>query len=223
MVVNANRSSTPGVSAPKQYSPFLIGGILAPLVLVISIVTGALLTPNYSHLSETICQLSARNSLYPGFTIFGFVIYGLLIMGLAMELGRNLGAKKYVNLLRISFFTHGLCLVLGGVFRADPIAAVIVRTPTGILHNVSIVISCLAFILGVFVFAKITSNKVPWRLFARLSLVVLLVMVAVFFIALLPALNAIEGLLQRLYTMLSLIWVELVSLRCFLQPGSLDE
>jgi hypothetical protein len=68
----------------------------------------------------------------------------------------------------------------------------------------------------------ITSNKTPWQSFARLSLVVLLVMVAVFFIALLPALNAIEGLLQRLYTMLSLIWVELVSLRCFLQPGSLD-
>jgi hypothetical protein len=161
--------------------------------------------------------------MYPGFTIFGFVIYGLLIMGVAMELGRNLETQKYANLMCISFFTHGFCLVLGGVFRADPTAAVIVRTPMGILHNVLIVIGCLTFILGVFVFARITSNKTPWQSFAKLSLVVLLVMVAVFFVALIPAVNAIEGLLQRLYTMLSLIWVELVSLRCFLQPGSLGE
>ncbi len=123
------------------------------------------------------------------------MIYGLLMMGLATKLGRNLEIQKYANLLCIPFFTHGLCLVLGGVFRADPIAAVIVRTPTGILHNVSIVISCLAFILGIFIFAKITSNITPWRSFARLSLVVLLVMVVVFFITLLPAVNPVEGLL----------------------------
>lgn len=223
MSTKTDRFTISGISVPKKLSPLLIGGILAPLVLIISIITGALLTPNYSHLSETICQLSAKNSAYPGFTIVGFIIYGLLMLGLAIELGRNLESQKYAHLLRISFFIHGLCLMLGGVFRADRAAAVIARTPTGILHNVSIVVGCLAFVFGVFIFAKMTSSNILWRSFARLSLVVLFVAVATFFVALLPALSGIEGLLQRLYSMLSLIWVELVSLRCLLQPGSLDD
>ena len=212
-------------SIPKhKQSPLLaVCGILAPLVLIMSVITGALVTPGYNHISEAICQLASPNSPHPEFTIIGFVTYGLLMIGLAYELSRSLRPHKYANIVRLSFVMNGIGFLLGGVLRADPMAAHIVRTPTGILHNISVLIGCLALVFGMFTFARITSYKMAWRVFAKFSFVLLSFVLAVFFISLLPAAARIGGLLQRLYSVPPLIWVELVSIRYLVQPTSLSD
>jgi len=129
---------TYNISRRKQSPPLAICGVLAPLVLIISAIASSLMNPGYSHLSETISQLSSQDSPHPGFMITGFVTYGLLMIGLACELSRSLRPHRKAKIVRLSLVIHGIGFLLGGVLRADPTAAHIVRTPTGIMHNVSV-------------------------------------------------------------------------------------
>jgi len=192
-------------------------------VLIISVITGALVTTGYNYISEAICQLASQNSPHPEFTIIGFVTYGLLMIGLAYELSRNLRPHKHVKIVGLLFVIHGIGFLFAGFLRADPTAVHIVKTPMGILHNVSASVGCLALVFAMFTFARIASHKAAWLGFAKFSFVVSSLVLAVFFISLLPAAAHIGGLLQRLYSTLPLIWVELVSIRYLIQPSSLSD
>jgi len=210
-------------SMPRYKQSLLLAmcGVVAPLALIISVIAGALVTPGYSQLSETISQLSSQDSPHPEFMITGFVTYGLLMIGLACELSRSLRPHRHAKIVRLSLMVHGIGFLLGGVLRADPTAAHIVRTPMGIMHNVSVFFGCLALVFGMFTFARIASYNTAWRVFAKFSFVVISLVLAVFFISQLPAAACIDGLLQRLYGTPPLIWVELVSIRYLVQPNSL--
>ena len=156
--------------------------MLGPLVLIISVIAGALATPGYSHISESICQLASRISPHPGFTIAGFVIHGLLMVGLAHELSRSLRPHKHAGILRLAFVIHGIGILLGGVLQADSMTAPVVRTPMGILHNASVFIGCLALLVGLFIFARIVYHKAAWLVFAKCSFVILPLLLVVLFI-----------------------------------------
>lgn len=216
-------STISGITKYKHSLLLAICGVLAPLVLITSVITGALVTPGYNYISEAICQLASQNSSHPGFTIIGFVTYGLLMIGLAYELSRNLRNHEHAKIVGLLFAIHGIGFMLAGFLRADPTTAHIVRTPTGILHNVSASIGCLTLVFAMFTFARIVSYKAAWRRFAKFSFVVLSLVLAMFFISLVPAAAHIGGLLQRLYSTLAMIWVELVSIRYLIQPSSLSD
>jgi hypothetical protein len=167
---------------------------------------------------EQVSQLASYYSPNPEFTIIGFIIYGLLMVGLAYELGRSLRYAKYARIVRLSFLVHGIGFLLGGIFRDDPSVADIMISPTGILHNVSIIIGCLALLFGMFTFARIVSYDAAWHRFAWLSFMILVVIIVMFLISQLPTVTRIAGLWQRLYGIPPLIWIELVSIKYLLNP-----
>ena len=135
-----------------------ICGVLAPPALIISVITGALVTPGYNYILETVSVLASQNSPHPEFTIIGFVTYGLLMIGLAYELSRSLRSSKHGKIVGLSFVLHGISFMLAGFLQADPTAAHIVKTPTGILHNVFVIVGNLAFVFGMFMFTRIVSG-----------------------------------------------------------------
>jgi len=200
-----------------------ICGILAPLLLIISVIAGALVTADYNYMAESICQMSSQNSTHPGFLITGFVIYGFSMFGVAYELSRRLRPYKYAGIVRIFFVLHGTGFILTGLLRADPTLFDTMNTPMGILHNISATTGCLAMVFAMFTFTSITFYRRLWRGFAKVSFAVLSLVLAMLFFSLFSVASQIGGLLQRIYSILPLLWLMVVSIRCILQPGSLSD
>jgi hypothetical membrane protein len=212
-IITSTQSS---ISGYKKSLLLVLCGVVAPLVLIASVIAGALVNPGYSHLTETISQLSSQDSLHPGLMTTGFITYGLLMIGLAFEFGRSLRPHRHARIVRILLIIHGIGLLLGGILRSDPTAVQVVRTPVGIMHTGSVFFGCLALVFGIFMFARIKSNKKEWRAFVKFSFVIISIVLFVFFMAQLPLADHINGLLQRLYVTPALLWVELVSIRYLL-------
>jgi len=190
----------------------LCGGA-APLVMVVFIITAALVTPGYSHLSETVSQLGAQGRPHPEVMNAGFIIYGLLINGFAYSLYRRLerhtGAKTVWLLLGI----YGTGVLLSGIFQDDSKALGTVATMQGTMHSVFAMIGFFALVIGMVVFARIVYLNPAWRGFMQFSIAIAVLNLVLSLMFLIEVFGPVEGLLQRAFYAISLVWVEVVSLR----------
>ena len=200
------------ISIYRGSQTLAICGAIAPIVLIGAIIIGALVTPGYNHLSDPVSQLASQDRLHPGFMMVGFIVYGILMIALGYELSRSLGFAREAKKVLILFVVHGVGFIIGGFLRDDPMVSPNVLTFRGILHNISFIIGCLALVFGIIVFAKAVSRIREWRIFANFSLIIVSITLGVFFISQLPVLTSIDGLLQRIYGILPLIWVESTSI-----------
>ena len=193
---------------------WLIGcGAVAPFVLVGCIVIGAAITPGYNHVSEPISQLSATGSSHPAWMITGFIAYGLLVTVFGLVLSRSISRHRLAWLVLILFTLHGIGFCLGGICRDDPRTMESIVSGMGILHNVFIIIGCFSFVGGMFVFAWVACRDQKWRRFAKWIIGTLVIILLTFVISQIPIFASIEGILQRTYGILSLIIIELVSIK----------
>ena len=188
-------------------------GVVAPVILIVLIVIGAAVTSGYSHASDPISQLAAEGSPHPGWMSTGFITYGIMILGFGFLLYRSAREHRLAWLVLLFYVLHGVGFLLGGVFADDSRAVESVSTPSGILHNVWIIIGCSSFVIGTFVFAWLKRNDPTWRLIARIIIVFLIIILLTFIISQIPALAGAEGVLQRVYGVLSIILIEMASIR----------
>jgi hypothetical membrane protein len=188
-------------------------GVAAPIILIILIVVGAAVTSGYNHVSEPISQLAATGSPHPGWMSAGFITYGIMILGFGFVLYRSVRNHRFAWLVLMFYILHGVGFVLGGVFSDDPRTAESVSTVTGILHNVWVIIGCFSFVIGMFIFAWFKRSDPAWRLFTRIFIVFLIVIMLTFVVSQIPAFAAAEGVLQRVYGVLSIVMIELTAVR----------
>ncbi len=188
-------------------------GVAAPIILIALIVVGAAVTSGYNHASEPISQLSATGSPHPGWMNTGFVTYGIMILGFGFVLYRSVRNHRFAWLVLLFYVLHGVGFLLGGIFSDDPRTAESLSTAEGILHNVWIIIGCFSFIAGMFVFAWLKRNDPAWRLLTRIFIVFLSIILLAFVISQIPAFAAAEGVMQRVYGVLSLILIEMAAIR----------
>jgi hypothetical membrane protein len=188
-------------------------GVLTLPALTVFIVIAGLVTPGYNHLSETVSQLAAPGRPHPEIIAAGFVLYGVLINGFALYMYRCLGNHTGARVVWLLLGIHGIGIILSAVFTDDPKTPYTIVTLTGILHDAVSSISFLALMAVIWMLARITYQDPAWRGFARFSIGVGVLGLVLSLMFVIDIFNPVEGLLQRTFYFMSLIWIEVLSLR----------
>ena len=200
----------------------LLCGVIAPLVVVLFMVIAWLLTPGYSHLSETVSQLGANGKPHPEVMNTGFILFGILVncfaYGLYRKLGRGRGAKAVWVLLGI----FGTGIILSGIFQSD-LGPEMFTSLEDTLHSVFSTIAFFGLQIGMVVFARIVYFNPSWHTFALISLSIAVLNVVLSLVFLLEISNQVEGVLQRMFYGTSVLWLEMVALRLLcLKPSGVS-
>lgn len=189
-------------------------GVVAPIIFIVLAFVGAAVTSGYSHVSDPISQLAALGSPHPGWMTTGFITYGIMILGFGFALYRSVREHRFAWLVLLFYFLHGIGFLLGGVFSDDSRAVESIRTTSGSLHNVGIIIGCSSFEGGMFVFAWLKRNDPTWRIIARIFMVLLIIILLIYIVNQIPAVAAAaEGLVQRVFGFLAIVLIEMAAIR----------
>lgn len=189
--------------------------MIAPPLIVVFIVIAAILTPGYSHISETVSQLGAQGRPHPEVMSAGFVVYGLVINGFAYALYLQLGKTRTITLAGLSLVIYGTGVLLTGIFQDGPNLPYIEPNLESALHSLFAMIGFFGLVVGMLIFARAVYRKPEWRFFTPISLLAAVLNLGSSLLFLMENLGSIEGLLQRVFYAVSLCWIELVVLRIY--------
>ena len=185
-------------------------GILAPPTMIFFILLAAYLTPGYSHVTDTVSKLSEQGALHPGLMIAGFISYGVLIIGFSYALYLRLRHGLKAHIAWISLTLYGICMILAGIFRDSPNTEALLN-PEGFIHNAAIIVSCLSILTGMWMFAGSVYQKPSWLGFTWFTIGASILGLALSIVFAVQSYVPASGLLQRLFYLVLLIWVETVS------------
>ena len=134
----------------------LLGGVIAPLILVIFIILAAIMPPGYSHLSETVSQLGAHGRPHPEIMNAGFITFGLLIIGFAYGLYRRFEISRTTKMLWLMLTIYGAGIILSGIFQDSVKSLSSFATVEGALHTVFAQTAFFSLVIGMWFFARYT-------------------------------------------------------------------
>ena len=190
-------------------------GMAAPPLLVAFIVVAAAVTPGYSHISDTVSQLGAQDRLYPWVMSMGFIVYGLLIFclnyGLYRESRRGLAPKASF----VSLSIYGLGVLLSGFFQDSSKAPGVTANLESNLHSIFAMIGFFGLVVGMWLFARMVHLDPNWRGYTQLSISIAVLNLGLSLLFLMEGFRSFEGLLQRSFYLLTLVWISAVSWRLY--------
>jgi len=174
-----------------------------------------LLTPGYNHLTDIISELSGQENARPELMTAGFLSYGVLIIGFSYGLYLRLQHGIKARLIWFTLTLYGIGMILAGVFKDSPGIITDNFSVEGILHNTFITTAFFSLLIGVWAFAKNVYNNPSWFGFTWFSIAATAVSLALAIVFFLQAYIPYSGLLQRIFYVIPLIWIEIVSIRLF--------
>lgn len=190
-------------------------GIIAPLFMIAIILIAGAITPGYSHIHNTVSKLAEQGAADPNLMIIGFIIYGVLIVGFSLELFIHLrhGIKAYITWLFIT--VYGISMILAGVFQDIPGGKDVPLNFEGTMHNAMIIVSCISFLIGMWAFAGSVYKKPAWFGFTWFTLGASFIGLILSIIFAVQSSFPASGLFQRLFYLVLLIWIEIISIWLF--------
>jgi len=191
----------------------LLCGIIAPPILAIFIISAAAITPDYSHISETVSQLGAHGRPYPEVMNAGFITYGLLIMGFAYGLYQVFEKSRNAKITWLMLTIYGAGIILSGIFQDDVKSLSSFTTLEGALHTVFAQVAFFCLVIGMWFFARTVHLDSSWRGFTQFSIAIAVFNLLSSLVFLMEFSQPIEGLLQRAFYMTSLTWIGMVAAR----------
>ncbi len=157
-----------------------LAGILGPIVYILNVVLGGIITPNYSHIQNAVSELTQRGA--PNIVILStlFVVSAILILlfGIAVMM-------RYKHQNR-RLYAGGVLIVIYGIFAAS-LASVFPQDPlggestfTGTMHLVVAGLTAFVIMGGILLIGLGMDKQTgPWRRF-RLYSVITVILVFVF-------------------------------------------
>ena len=197
----------------------LLGGVLAPLLLAGFVIAAALVTDDYSGLSDTISQLGIHESPHPLVINSGFIICGLLLLGFAFGLRCRLGRGAVVRVIWVPLAVGGIGVALSGVLHADLDVPGATRTLEGDLHNAFAGVAYVSLLIGMALLAAAARRRQAWRDYATMSLAVLAASIVLLLVYASGVARPVEGALQLSFFGVTLVWLEAVALRALRGPN----
>jgi hypothetical membrane protein len=189
------------------YQLLLFCGVLAIPVLVAFIATASLITPDYSHVSDTISLLGAHGQQHPEIMNAGFIVHALLLNGFAYGLYICLGLSIGARIIWILMAICGIGLICSAIFQDDLHAPNAATSLEGLLHNIFSQLAFFAFLVAMVVFARIIHNKPSWSTFSQFTIAIVCLNLLLSLTFLTEIAASIEGALQRSSMALSLLWL----------------
>jgi len=190
-------------------------GIIAPVLIVSIIFIAAANTPGYSHIHDTISKLSEQGSASPELMTIGFITYGFLVIGFSYALYIHLRHGFRAHLTWTAFVIYGLCMILAGFYQDIPGGEGVPLNPEGIMHNAVIITSCISFLIGMWAFAGSVYNRKSWVGFTWFTLIASFIGLVLSIVFAVQSHIPASGLWQRLFYLLMVTWIEIVSIWLF--------
>ena len=190
-------------------------GMLAPPTIVIFIIVAGLLIPGYNQLTESISSLSGQESPRPEIMTAGFIAYGVLMIGFSCGLYLRLQRGIKARVIWLTLTLYGVGMILASVFQDSPGTASDITNVEGTLHNITITTAFFSLLIGMWVFARSVYNKPSWFGFTWFTIVAAVLGLAMSIIFLVQSHIPYSGLLQRIFYIIPLIWIEMVSIWLF--------
>jgi hypothetical membrane protein len=190
-------------------------GILAPPTMIFFILLAAHFTSGYNHITDTVSKLSDQASQSSGLMTVGFISYGVLIIAFSYALYLRLrhGVKAHIAWGMLTLY--GLCMILAGIYQDTPGDKNAPLNPEGIMHNVAIITSCISIMIGMWMFAGSVYKKPSWFGFTWFTMIASFLGLVLSIIFAVQSQVPAAGLLQRLFYLVLLIWIETVSIWLF--------
>lgn len=185
--------------------------ILAPGVFTASFVAAALVTPDYSHVSQTVSIMASTYAPYPWVLGAGFALYGVFVLPLGVLLRAWLahrGHSRAGALVLVLVTLYGMSGILAAILPAEPSAAV---TPTGVAHDIIARVGfggilCTITLTALFAWTLPGERKVA---FVSAASAVSTAGLALAFQS--GLWQGVEGALQRGFFATTIAWVQVIS------------
>jgi len=201
----------------NKYRLLLFFGVLAPIVLGIIIIVVGHLTPEYSQVTDTVSKAGITGRPYAWLLHSGYYTYGILMGMAAYGLNRTLssvpGASTLVKLLGI----HALGTVLLAVFPDSN------NSPfEHMVHNIISITSYLPLMIGIFISRSLARHEMTLKVVGILGIFIIIVNLPMPVINMVHSLSTVGGLLQRILSACSYIWLALTFLLLYRKRCSIE-
>jgi hypothetical protein len=190
-------------------------GILAPPLMVFFILLAGYMTPGYNHITDTVSKLGDQASQHPGIMNTGFISYGALIIvfSYALYLRLHHGVKAHIAWFALTLY--GISMILAGIYQDSPGGKDAPLNPEGFVHNAAIITSCLSMLIGMWMFAGSVYKKPSWFGFTWFTFGASTLGLGLSIIFAVQSYVPAAGILQRIFYLILLIWIEIVSIWLF--------
>ncbi len=197
--------------ADAIFDRLLAAGMLAPIIFVSNVVLWGALTQDYSHVTQYISELGAREAPYSAYMNWlGIVPFGVFICLYAVGVFRNERTFTDRWLASGTLLFCGFGFVTAGIFVCDEGCRFTDMSYSAIAHNMA---ALGAFLLAILAVAASLMKKSGWQA-ATFNILVLLAMLGAFaaMIKLGPTAETI-GLAQRAFLAPFCLWLGVSSWR----------
>lgn len=217
--------ATRGLSYSKvvwEHWPFLCGFLALP-VIAIFIFAATLVTPDYSHVNNTISSLGAQGRPQPWIANSGIFLYGILVMafafGMARHMGKSVGGKTMCVLLTI----NGIAAIFAAIFQAAWGDAPVEPSVLGDrVHQVAARVGFMVLTSAMLLFPLFVWSSSQWRgILWLLPLLAIVSLVAglLFIFKIFPDYS---GVVQRTYFAMCGIWLQVVAVQMMRKAPPLE-
>jgi hypothetical membrane protein len=183
--------------------------------MITCILLAGSITPGYSHINDTVSKLSEQGAEHPQIMIAGFIAYGTLVVCFANALYIRLRHGVKAHLAWIFMMIYGICMILAGIFQDIPGGDGVPLNTEGVIHNAVIIISCLSFLIGMWAFAGSVYRRPSWFGFTWFTIIASIIGLVLSIVFAVQSQIPAPGLLQRIFYLVLLCWIEIVSLWLF--------
>ncbi|MBI2873358.1 MAG: DUF998 domain-containing protein [Chloroflexi bacterium] len=193
-------------------------GVAGPIIFAVLVTVGGFIYEGYSHATQAISELGGVEARYPIIQNANFFVVGILIIALALGLHRGIGGGHGSKLGPLLLGLFGVITTVAQPFLPCD-AGCEFKTLTGAMHNLTGLASFLAAVAGIFAISRRLKREPQWHPYQGYSVitsaVALVALIAWIGIAKVAEIGSLNGVLQRTFVGLVLLWIEIMALRMF--------
>lgn len=197
----------------REQWPYLCGILTLP-VITLFIFAATLVSPGYSHVTDTISHLGGKGSPYPWIANAGIFLYGMLVLALAGGMVRHFAASAWGKALGSLLGINGASAIFAAVFETAwgeaPLEASVLGSS---VHEVAARAGFVALAFAMVLFPAKVRKQPQWR-GAERALQALAVCAVIFgLLFLFNAFPGYSGVVQRAFFAVCGVWLEVVALQ----------
>lgn len=197
-------------------------GMAGPVVFALLVAVASFYYPGYSQMTQAVSELGGAGAPNPAIQNANFFLIGVLVVAFAFGLQRGIGDGRGSKLGPVFIGVFGVSSGLANAFLPCDRGCEF-QTIVGTMHNVTGLAGFLAAIAGLFLISRRFDHDPFWRShrpYTLLTAVVALVsLLAWIGIAKAAEIGSLNGVLQRVFIAVWLVWVEVTAVRLFWVSG----
>ena len=181
---------------------FLFCGMIAPVILGITVLVVGYITPGYNPISDSVSLMGTQEQPYAWLLSSGYWLYGVLMCFTAYGLTRIFSNVPQIKSLSTLLGIHALGTILLAVFPDSTTSF-----SREMIHNFVSFIAYAPLLVMIYIFRNLAMYNSSFSRLRSFGLFVLLINIPLPFVHMFGPLSMIGGLLQRVMCACSFMWL----------------